>query len=56
MAFRHAKTVDFHMLYAPFDDLDLDARSQWLGRRKNKSAFNYFDTYASNKHAVLNSV
>ena len=30
--------------YAHFDDLDLDARSQWVGRRqRQKSALNYLD-------------
>ena len=31
-----------HDMYAYFDDLDLDARSQWLGRGHN-SALNYLD-------------
>ena len=37
MAFKIGMTVDFCMTYnadARFDDLDLDTRSQWIGRRK----------------------
>ena len=32
--------------HAHFDDLDLDARSQWIGRGK-QSAFNYLDKQLS---------
>ena len=43
MAFKLGMTVNLCMAYNThvcFDDLDLDARSQWHGRRK-KSVFNY---------------
>ena len=44
MAFKLSMKVDLIMygIYTPghFDDLDLDARSQWLGRGTN-SACNY---------------
>ena len=33
---------------ARFDDLHLDARSQWFGKGKN-SVLNYFDNQASDK-------
>ena len=36
------KMVDLHGTYAHFDDLDIDARSQWLGRGK-KSTLNSLD-------------
>ena len=40
MAFELGMTVDFFMAYnyarAPFDDLDLDVRSQWVGKAKQK--------------------
>ena len=51
------QTYAWHISYAHahFDDLDLDARSQWLGRG-NIPALNYLDTKASNKHAQLKSV
>ena len=44
MAFKLGMKVDFHGIYTHgrFADLDLDARSQWLGRRTN-SALNYLD-------------
>ena len=35
MAFKLGLTVDLYMAYyadASFDDLDLDTRSQWIGR------------------------
>ena len=35
--------------YARFDDLGLDARSHWVGKG-SKSALNYLDNKASNKH------
>ena len=43
-----------HDIYA-FVDLELDARSRWLGRGKNLM-LNYFDNFESNKHAQLKSV
>ena len=46
MAFKLNRTVDlcvaYHYAHARFDDLDLDAGSQWLGRGQN-SALNYLD-------------
>ena len=45
MAFKLGMTVDLCMAYnythAHFNNLDLDARSNWLGGEK-KSALNYF--------------
>ena len=47
MAFKLGVTVDLCMAYnyahANFDDLDLDVRSQWVGKGKKKSALNYLD-------------
>ena len=58
MAFKIGMLVDLHMtsftLNAHFDDRDLDAMSQWLGRGNN-SALNYLENLASNKHDRLNS-
>ena len=51
MALKLGVTVDLRMAYMPIlilMTLDLDARSQWLGRGK-KSAFNYLDNFASNR-------
>ena len=44
MTFTLGMAVDMHGIHAHahFDDLDLDSRSQWLGRGKH-SAFNYLD-------------
>ena len=48
MAFKFGMAIDlsiiWHIIYAHarFDDLDLDARSQWVGKRK-KSPWNYID-------------
>ena len=46
MAFTLGVTVDLCMTcmhaHARFDDLDLDARSQWAGKG-NQSALNYLD-------------
>ena len=46
MAFKFGKTVDLCMEYnyahARFNDLDIDARSHWVGRGKT-SALNYPD-------------
>ena len=39
MAFKLGMTIDAH---AHFDDLDLNARSQWVDKGK-KSAWNYFN-------------
>ena len=48
--FRTAMTIKswhggrfIHGIYAHADDLDLDARSQWVGNGQNKSALNYLD-------------
>ena len=41
MAFSLGMTVDLCMSYN-FDDLDLDARSQWVGKGK-KAALNYLN-------------
>ena len=57
MAFKLGMTVDLCMAYiyiyiyahVRLDDLDLDARSQWVGKGK-VSALNYLDNKASNKH------
>ena len=50
MAFKLGMTVDLlRGIYARFDDLDLDARSQWVGKGK-QSVLNYLDNQASNKH------
>ena len=35
--------------HARSDDVDLDARSQWVDKRK-QSTLNYLDNYATNKH------
>ena len=47
------RTVDLCMAYiyahVHFDDLDLHARLEWVGKGKN-SVLNYFDNKASNKH------
>ena len=40
-----------HGIYAHFDDLDLDARSQWVGKCK-QSALNYLPT----KQAITISI
>ena len=42
MAFKLGMTILTHGIYAHFDDLHLDAKSQWLGRGK-KSTLNYLD-------------
>ena len=43
MAFKLCMTVYLCMdAHARFDDLDLDARSQWVGKGKN-SSLNYLD-------------
>ena len=45
MAFKFGMTVDLCMAYnvqACFDDLDLDAKSHWVGRG-NTSALKYLD-------------
>ena len=42
MSIKLGLTVDMPHKYAHFDDLDLDARSQSLGRGKH-SALNYID-------------
>ena len=47
MAFKFGMTVDLFMAYnmlihVRVDDLDLDARSQWVGKGQ-KSALNYLD-------------
>ena len=55
MAFNLGMTVGklvhgiYYTLITRVDDLDLDTRSQWVGRG-NKSALNYLDNYACNKH------
>ena len=47
MAFKLSMTVDVYMAYyahARFDDIDLAARSQWVGKGKTKkSALNDID-------------
>ena len=45
MAFKCGMMVLMHGI-SHFDDLDLDARSQWLGRG-NKSALNYLNNELS---------
>ena len=49
VAFKLGMKADLCMGYytqSSFDDLDLNARSHWLGRGNN-SALNYFDNYIS---------
>ena len=41
--------------YAHSHNLDLDVRSQWLGKGQH-SVLSYLDNKASNKHSRLNSV
>ena len=48
MAFKLGLTVDLCMdIHARFDELELDAKSQWVGKGK-KSALIYLDNLASN--------
>ena len=52
MAFKLGMMVDLCLAYnthAHVEDLDLDARSQWVSKGKN-SALNDLDNQASNKH------
>ena len=50
MAFELGTTVDLSCAHTRFDDLDLDERTQWLGRGNN-SALNDLDNQTSNnKH------
>ena len=45
MVFKFGIKVDLCMAYMPharFDDLDLDTRSEWVGRGE-RSALNYLD-------------
>ena len=55
MAFKLGMAVDLYMAYnyahARVDDLDLDARSHWVGKsKKKKTTLNYLDNLASNQH------
>ena len=46
VAFKLGMALDLFMAYsahAHFEDLDFDARSQWDGYGKNKSALNFVD-------------
>ena len=49
MAFKLGVTVDSIYAHDRFDDLDLDARSDWVGKGK-KSTLHYLNNKISNKH------